>query len=70
MAQKRKEEEEQRKLMEIRQQSVNASVVEGTRTNNTYLKESSIKQVPYLPDDFLVYELPESKASTPSNPVA
>ncbi|XP_065224482.1 STAM-binding protein-like A [Planococcus citri] len=69
-ARKRKEEEEllQKKFQESQLQQLSESSSSAkVRANNLYVKESSIKQVPYIPDDFLVYDLPESDPVTPKN---
>lgn len=69
-ARKRKEEEElqQRRLQELQLHSSESSSSAKVRANNnSIVRESAIKQVPYIPDDFLVYDLPESDPVTPKN---
>lgn len=57
---RRKEEERQAKLNETKNYQVELS--EGILKNT--VSKDLVKPVPYLPDDFLVYEIPETKPIT------
>lgn len=58
LEQRKKEEEEKCRKFDV-EKNITQEVSEGIRGNNT--NTESVKPVPYLPDDFLVYELPENK---------
>ncbi len=65
--QKLKKENEQK--YEIR--NMNDSVVELSEgVRKATINKDNVKPVPYLPDDFLVYEIPETNSYTPTAPVA
>lgn len=59
---KRRKEEEERQTRLNEAKNFKVELSEGI-LKNTVSKEV-VKPVPYLPDDFLVYEIPETKSST------